>query len=723
MEDKECNSGGFMRLLSEESCSSTVTGESCVNYQTEIFNQLPSSLARRRTHHHHQDRGTIETSHPVEKHPELAGEARDRASTQPIRSLPVCMQRKREARDLRHLQTRTVGRWESWKRNQSINRKRLGEQVGEAMSRLLPWSSTLHTIEGRFGVGVKAYFVFLRYLVYLNLLLCLVIGGTILTPTVVYDSDGDRGLLRFEGNDSVLDFFVGSGFLERSPVFYGFYARSSLDLLCLNTPLLFLLGTLTVLILSLVMVVRRTVVGYKHTWLLGNRYNIHMSYKVFCGWDFCIQDPEVADLKLSFIRNELKLYLEEERFQQREARRTLGQWARLYFLRGLLHFLVLVLLGGAFCLIYYATKASQAERSGNDLILTVLLQYLPPIVITLVNFFLPHVFRHISSFEDYSITTQVNATLVRSIFLKLASLGMYLFFLFQNSQQDCWENQFGKEMYKLAVFDFLACFCNTFFIAYPRKWLVDRYPSSWLARLSGKQHFLIPFNVLDLVYSQTVTWVGLFYCPMLPFIETVKLMAIFYIKKLTVLQCCVPARRMFRASSSSVLFHFMLLLGLIMAVITLGSNLHKFKPSSSCGPFVGSATVFNVTAVCVDSLPGPAKSTLRYLSSEAFVLPVILAQIVVLTSFESRRRANGKAIERLKDMLVMSTSDKHFLLKQHTLSLRRQKKTFKAPTTVSGTREGSPPTMKGPSAGIGEDSHIAQLKDPSAQPTGDDSPS
>ncbi|XP_038842251.1 transmembrane channel-like protein 7 isoform X2 [Salvelinus namaycush] len=679
MEDKECNSGGFMRLVSEESCSSTVTDELCVNnYQTEIFNQLPSSLARRRTHHHHQDRGTTETSHPVEKHPGLAGEARDRALTQPIRSLPVCMQRKREARDLRHLQTRTVGRWESWKRNQSINRKRLGEQVGEAMSRLLPWSSTFHTIEG---------------------------------------------LLRFEGNDSVLDFFVGSGFLERSPVFYGFYARSSLDLLCLNTPLLFLLGTLTVLILSLVMVVRRTVVGYKHTWLLGNHYHIHMSYKVFCGWDFCIHDPEAAALKLSFIRNELKLYLEEERFQQREARRTLGQWAHLYSLRGLLHFLVLVLLGGAFCLIYYATMASQAERSGDYLILRVLLHYLPPVVITLVNFFLPHVFRHIAFLEDYSITTQVNATLVRSIFLKLASLGMYLFFLFKNSQQECWENQFGKEMYKLSVFDFLACFCNTFFIAYPRKWLVDRYPSSWLARLSGKQHFLIPFNVLDLVYSQTVTWVGLFYCPMLPFIETVKLTAIFYIKKLTVLQCCVPAQRMFRASSSSVLFHFMLLLGLIMAVITLGSNLHQFEPSSSCGPFVGSATVFNVTAACVDSLPGPAQSTLRYLSSEAFVLPLILAQIVVLTSFESRRRANGKAIERLKDMLVMSTSDKHFLLKQHTLSLRRRKKTFKAPTTVSGTREGSPTTMKDPSAGIGEGSHIAQLKDPSAQPTGDDSPS
>ncbi|XP_045073590.1 transmembrane channel-like protein 7 [Coregonus clupeaformis] len=698
MEDKECNSVGIMRLVSEESCSSTVTDESRVYYQTEIFDQLPSSLARRT--HHHQDRGTTETSHPVEMHPGQAGGARDRAPTQPIRSLPVCMQRKREARTLDSV----------WQLNVALHH----HHHHLSLSPPPP---------GRFGVGVKAYFVFLRYLVYLNLLQCLVIGGTILTPTAVYDSDGDRGLLRFEGNDSVLDFFVGSGFLERSPVFYGFYACSSLDLQCLNTPLLFLLGTLTVLILSLVMVVHRTVVGYKHTWLLGNHYNIHMSYKVFCGWDFCIHDPEAAAHKLSFIRNELKLYLEEERFQQREARRTLGQWAHLYSLRGLLHFLVLVLLGGAFCLIYYATMASQAERSGDYLIIRVLLHYLPPIVITLVNFFLPHVFRHIASFEDYSLTTQVNATLVRSIFLKLASLGMYLFFLFKNSQQECWENQFGKEMYKLSVFDFLACFCNTFFIDYPRKWLVERYPSSWLARLSGKQHFLIPFNVLDLVYSQTVTWVGLFYCPLLPYIEIVKLVAIFYIKKLTVLQCCVPAQRMFRASSSSVLFHFMLLLGLIMAAITLGSNLQQFPPSSSCGPFVGSATVFNVTAVCVDSLPGLAQSTLRYLSSEAFILPLILAQIVVLTTFESRRRANGKAIERLKDMLVMCTSDKHFLLKQHTLSLRRQKKTFKAPTTVSGTKEGSPTTKKDPSAGIGEDSHITQLKDPSAQPTGDDSPS
>lgn len=42
-----------------------------------------------------------------------------------------------------------------------------------------------------------------------------------------------------------------------------------------------------------------------------------------------------------------------------------------------------------------------------------------------------------------------------------------------------------------------------------------------------------------------------------------------------VLRCCVAEQRMFRASSSSVLFHFMLLLGLLMAVATLGFTFYQ----------------------------------------------------------------------------------------------------------------------------------------------------
>lgn len=51
----------------------------------------------------------------------------------------------------------------------------------------------------------------------------------------------------------------------------------------------------------------RTTVGYKHTWMLGKRYSMNVSFKIFCGWDFTIQDPDAATLKCSFISNDIKV--------------------------------------------------------------------------------------------------------------------------------------------------------------------------------------------------------------------------------------------------------------------------------------------------------------------------------------------------------------------------------------------------------------------------------
>lgn len=125
-------------------------------------------------------------------------------------------------RDRRKMQTSNIGFWESWRRSQSINIKRVWGQIGGTLSGLLPWQHTLHAIEGkkilrnskktyfvdllhhensnphlsdpgRFGVGVKAYFVFLRYLVYLNLLHCALIGGFIVGPTAFYGRSNSTG--------------------------------------------------------------------------------------------------------------------------------------------------------------------------------------------------------------------------------------------------------------------------------------------------------------------------------------------------------------------------------------------------------------------------------------------------------------------------------------------------------------------------------------------------
>lgn len=51
----------------------------------------------------------------------------------------------------------------------------------------------------------------------------------------------------------------------------------------------------------------RTIIGYKHTWMLRRHYSMNVSYKIFCGWDFTIQDPTSASLKRGCIRNDLKV--------------------------------------------------------------------------------------------------------------------------------------------------------------------------------------------------------------------------------------------------------------------------------------------------------------------------------------------------------------------------------------------------------------------------------
>lgn len=41
----------------------------------------------------------------------------------------------------------------------------------------------------------------------------------------------------------------------------------------------------------------------------------------------------------------------------------------------------------------------------------------------------------------------------------------------------------------------------------------------------------MPKNVLDIVAGQTITWMGLFYCPLLPLLNSVFIFLTFYIKK------------------------------------------------------------------------------------------------------------------------------------------------------------------------------------------------
>lgn len=52
-----------------------------------------------------------------------------------------------------------------------------------------------------------------------------------------------------------------------------------------------------------------------------------------------------------------------------------------------------------------------------------------------------------------------------------------------------------------------------------------------LGRFARTQEFQVPDEVLGLIYAQTVVWVGSFFCPLLPLLNTAKFLLLFYLKK------------------------------------------------------------------------------------------------------------------------------------------------------------------------------------------------
>lgn len=692
--------------------------------ETNIFQQLPS---------YKSVRSRSKSMIPQDKHQSLTRNSAAVSSSeytynesdmfvnskQPLRQLPINMAEKKRVREKRYCDSGHLASWEVWKQSQWKSLRRLQEDVTHALSWLELWKWSLKEIEGRYGTGIQSYFTFLRFLVFLNLSAFLLVSGFVLLPSIYVTNmelvqiDTERlknisvsapecfkyevypkGLVSFYHR--ILDLFSGTGFMEVSYMFYGYYKFGVYEGLSYSLPLAYLLTMIFYFLFCLCWIVQRTMNGFNQESMLESNDHSRQSAQIFTLWDFCIKETSMAELKQLCIMNELKTDLAEQMYKKRRVERTARERAFLYLIRFLLNLFIILVLTGAFYVIYKATKLSQhfqrEERNIKSLafVTEFFMEYLPPIILTTNNILLPYLFWIIIRYEEYSPSTEINLILIRCTFLRLTNLTMLVFSLWQqvtcsggiskedcetcgyNIHYQCWETRIGQEMYKLFLFDFIADISFPFCVELPKKLLIE-HTTFQLPKILQKQQFHIPENVLNIVNGQTVVWIGMFYSPLLPILNTIKYIIIFYVKKHSLYYYCRPAKRLFRASSSKTFFQLTLLFGLALALIPLVINVFKVQPSRACGPFRYYESAWGIIPELVGGLPQQTQNVLNYVKSEVFLSILIMVLCMVLTTFVALVRANRRTITRLKRHLALAGKDKKYLVKKLSTHSQHQR--------------------------------------------------
>ncbi|XP_078509987.1 transmembrane channel-like protein 8 isoform X1 [Lissotriton helveticus] len=633
----------------------------------------------------------------------------------PPKQLPVCMQDKRRLRDKCRWESSTDRAWDRWAQRQRRSWRRASEVVQLLASACSPWKKPLSEIEGRFGSGIHSFFTFLRFLVFLNLVALTLISACVLLPNFFFTQPSgaagpredatlagwDPQCMNASAKDARSDtgvysyfvhLFTGKGFLEASYLFYGHYQQREPAGSSFRFRLAYLLSILAYLLLCFSWITRQMVKEMIQKRMHSRNYRTRLSTKIFSGWDYCIRSTDAAAIKQQSIINDLKMDLGEEvRYLERQKMTALRK-ALLILTRVAVNLFILLLMAGAFYCIFqvtvYSNDHEQITSTYELWSWSVLTEYLPPFVISVANFVLPLAFAAMVRLEGYSPNAEINLTLMRSVLLKLASLGIFLFSLGQkvlcmgqredpncstcgyNKNYQCWETTIGQEMYKMTVFNFLSTLLVTLLVRLPWRLIVDK--TSWrLAQWYGKGEFDVSVNILDIVDEQTVVWIGLFYAPLLPLINSIFLFITFYIKKYMLFSLCKPSKTLFRASSSKFLFQFVLLLGLSLASVPLLLHIFNSPPSRACGLFSNYPTVWHVVPQAVATyLPPAAQRIIQYAGSKAFAFPLTIILSLVLTVYISQDRANRQTIRQLKTHLVLHAKDKMFLVMEISTAMK-----------------------------------------------------
>jgi transmembrane channel-like protein len=432
------------------------------------------------------------------------------------------------------------------------------------------WRNAIREVESRLGMAIASYFVFLRWVILLNLVLAIIAFAFIIMPQVA----APERVSSSEGF-SAISLITGQNYLATSPMFYQGYNGSlyisTSGSVGYNMAFAYIVCIGVMFFLSFSALV---LAGYfqfsrvrDSTSLIRRNDENPFCSIVMSQWDYSSTSTSATHQLACGLVHAMRQLLvaaktQEQKFSEEELKHQ-------RVMRYVANFLSVCLLGGLGYCIYLLVDVQVDNPTNNAIIV------LASFGITGINSLSPNMFSLIgrldktSNAEQHAMRTTMHAWVIRMAVLMAVEVSVWVT---SSSSTSCWQNTLGQQFYRLAIIDILVSISMTILTNFGVKWFNVNIRKLEDPRVD----FDMSKGILALANQESIVWIGSVWSPVLPCVVVIGQIINFWLKRFTYLRTARLPLNYMTTSKSSLLFYGTLFLSLLVVYMPTGYLIAKY---------------------------------------------------------------------------------------------------------------------------------------------------